>query len=69
VRDVVVREPEIVGPAVFFGAEPVALTAAVGRETATPEPLLFDAVTWPRRRLPTSAVAVPVPFELHVPVL
>src|SRR5436305_14572355 len=37
--------PEIVGVEVFFGAVPVGCTTSVGRETATPEPLLFAAVT------------------------
>ena len=46
--------PESVGAAVFFGAEPVAFTTSVGRETAMPEPLLFVAVTCTRRRLSTS---------------
>lgn len=48
--------PEMVGGAVFFGAAPVGCTTSVGRETATPEPLLFVAVTCTRRRWPTSAV-------------
>jgi len=48
--------PEIVGGAVFFGAVPVGLTTSVGREAATPEPLLFVAVTCTRTRCPTSAV-------------
>jgi hypothetical protein len=48
--------PEIVGGAEFFGAAPVALTVPVGRETATPFPELFDAVTWTFSVEPTSAV-------------
>src|ERR1700688_1899579 len=49
--------PEMVGGGVFFGAAPVGWTIPVGRETATPEPLLFVAVTCTFRRWPTSAVA------------
>ncbi len=48
--------PEIDGDAVFFGADPVATTALVGRDVATPEPLPFVAVTCTRRRELTSAV-------------
>ena len=48
--------PLIAGAAVFFGAWPVAWTTFVGRETATPLPVAFVAVTWTRMRLPTSAL-------------
>jgi hypothetical protein len=48
--------PEMVGGAVFFGAEPVAWTTSVGRDVALPDPLALVAVTCTRRRWPTSAV-------------
>jgi hypothetical protein len=48
--------PVIVGAAVFLGAWPTAVTTWVAREVAWPAPELFVAVTWTRRRLPTSAV-------------
>src|SRR3954447_16822345 len=48
--------PLIPGATVFFGAWPVAWTTFVGRETATPLPDAFVAVTWTRTRLPTSVL-------------
>ena len=42
--------PEMVGGEVFFGAVPVAATTPVGRDSATPLPLVFVAVTCTRTR-------------------
>jgi len=46
----------MVGGEVFFGAVPVGCTTPVGRDSATPLPLLFVAVTCTRSRWPTSPV-------------
>jgi hypothetical protein len=49
--------PEIAGAETIVGALRAAATTAVGEETATAEPVEFDAVTVARSVCPPSAVA------------